>query len=191
MKAFQRSIALFAALTASVALTGCDSISSPQGVVQSAYKALMKNDVKKFPKFLSGEAKQEYGHLEGMIALQRVLLAYDTHQVGETTLLETVTGANGRPTLRKYSVQVVAKNDVETAFSPVMLAKVDCQIRYSMEHVGGTCGLAAPAHHGSHGGGGGGPVYSGPYHPGYGAGYCHPGHATLRQDVYCSITDIE
>ncbi|HTL12566.1 MAG TPA: hypothetical protein VL588_08775 [Bdellovibrionota bacterium] len=189
-----RSFGFALALAASVALSACDNTATPQGVVGAAAKALAKNDVKKFPKFLTGTAKEKYGDLEGMIALQKLLKPYTAHQVGETKLVATTSDDHGRPTLRNYTVQIVGKQGTDADLSQILVADVACTTDYRVEYDHGTCGPASVGYSGPMYGGNyvSGPGYY--YEPGVGGGFygpCGVPFAHTVESTYCLISDVE
>src|SRR5690606_7881583 len=103
-----KKIAIAMLAVAGLGLSGCYTTASPEGVVRSAAKALSKNDVKKFPKFLTGEAKLQYGNLQGMADLQSQLSKYSEAKLGAVDLVETDVDSAGKEVRRLYTVEVNA-----------------------------------------------------------------------------------
>jgi hypothetical protein len=135
----------------SMSLSGCYSTATPEAVLQSAFKALLKNDVKKFPKLLTGEAKAQYGTLKGMGDLQARLAPHGQLTLGDVTLESTEEFGDNVGARREYSVVVLAADG--PAFYPLLTATVSCDVSYRWPHTGGpeeepvqelvTCRIAA------------------------------------------------
>lgn len=178
---------------ACLGLSGCYTTASPEGVLRSAYKALMKNDVKKFPKFLTGEAKAQYSTLIGMGELQERLAAYAKVDVGSIELIHTVANDAGKDVSREYAAQVMGAEAEGSAFASVMTATVLCEVYYTYENASPGYPPSYPYPPASYGPAydpAYGPVYYGPYP--YSPYPHHPyTHVWEREHEDCRISKLD
>ena len=113
-----------------VALSGCNDYSSPQGVIGAAVSSLKKEKVKAFKRTLRGEALKQYGNLIGMAELLKILQEHE-FSIGKVTLLEERLNRIEDPVFRLFSVELIsqAKQGVgQQVRAPFSVATVECDV---------------------------------------------------------------
>jgi hypothetical protein len=112
-------------------LSGCNDLSSPKGVIGSAYQALKVNKLKTFKETLIGAALEQYGNPEGMLSLQSAIADKDLIS-GAETLTHFEKDFWGRTVEENYTVQILSKKtgDNMDAWGPFWVAKILCKSRY-------------------------------------------------------------
>ena len=119
-----------ALLGVSVAVSGCNDYSSPQGVIGSAVTSLKKEKVKAFKRTLRGEALKQYGNLLGMAELLKILQEHE-FSIGKVTLLEERLNRFKDPEFRLFSVELVSKakdGALQQGSGPFNTAMVECDV---------------------------------------------------------------
>ena len=67
---FWKTVSMLGVLIGLVGLTGCNTFSTPNGVLEIAASALQENNLEKFKETLTGDALNQYGNLNGMERLR-------------------------------------------------------------------------------------------------------------------------
>jgi hypothetical protein len=123
----------------SVGLTGCNDLSTPEGVLYRSWNALKKEKVRAFKRTIRGNAADQYGNLVGMGLLLGEIRDLE-FQVGESALVRTEQDRRGRDQLRVFEVEILARSRVGSdaalpevgtgTFMPFKTAEVECDIDY-------------------------------------------------------------
>ena len=110
--------------------SGCNDYSTPKTVIGSAQKALEKSQLKKFSKTLTGEAKERYGNLAGMVELQERFRGLDL-RIGSVQMIGVRTGFRGWDKFRAYTVDLQSRPKGQTGlYGHEMVITVGCDVSF-------------------------------------------------------------
>ncbi len=98
----------FAILCACVFFVGCPATNTPKGVANTAYNALIDNDLKAFTQTLRDNALGFYGNEKGICIIQRRLLGMEV-ELKEPEWLKTDFDTCGRELRKIYQADVLGK----------------------------------------------------------------------------------
>lgn len=132
-------------------LTGCKDYSSPKGVAETAYKAIVENDVKTFRSTLTDEMATQYGNEVEMSNLKETLLPFHDFSISKDKILDAdqtelricnpagwhyVRSVDVR---RTYETHIGGKNS-DGSVTQLFRLHVNCEIRYDrVNQRGGPC----------------------------------------------------
>ena len=123
---------------------GCNDVSTPEGVLGTAWNRLEKEKVRAFKRTLRGSAREQYGNLVAMGELLQEIRPLEL-SVGDVVLTETKKDQWQRDVRKNYEVQVLARQrpsdgvdptedvgaDRNTGtFAPFKTATVKCFLTY-------------------------------------------------------------
>ena len=125
---------LASTLVLCLSLTACNDLSSPEGVLGTAFRALQKEKVKTFKRTLRGDALEQYGSIVGMAEIINELQPLDV-KLGETQLVRTELDGAKFPTLRVFEVELLArqKSSQSADYSPFRTVAIECDVSYHYE----------------------------------------------------------
>ena len=104
-------------------LAACEDYSSAEGVLHTAGEALIQNDPSLFNRTLSNEALREFGNLDGMSRLQKLLLG-STPEIRNLKLLQTSSETRTADEIQTYGAEIIARG------ATVVDVQVQCLVRY-------------------------------------------------------------
>ncbi|HAR44190.1 MAG TPA: hypothetical protein DCS07_16420 [Bdellovibrionales bacterium] len=133
-------------------LTACNTYYTPKGVIKTAGKALMANDVKLFRSTLTADMAVQYGNASEMANLRSVIAPFEKFEISKESVLNSkqhvyrVCNSAGWHTIqevdvqRTSEVQISGKTDAGVS-KPLWIATVDCDIYYAetSRYKGGLC----------------------------------------------------
>ncbi len=116
-------------------VSSCGSFSSPNGVMELAYKAVVDDDLKSFVHALRDNALEKYGNEEGICTVQRRFLGMDS-KLDAAKLIHIEPDECGRAKQRTYSVEVLGQKtgDPGDSYHPIVHALVLCDVDYQPVH---------------------------------------------------------
>ncbi len=107
-----------------MAFSGCKTLSSPSGVLETALAALQENDLEAFSSTLYGSALAQYGSIQGMEQLRQRISGYKKFDLGTPIKLSSERLRHDQ-WLTTYSVEVFGLetgteriNRIGTAITP-------------------------------------------------------------------------
>ena len=146
-----RLIVIMVATFALLGLTGCKNYSSPKGVAQTAYKALMEDDVETFRSTLTQEMDAQYGNPTEMARLKEVLSPFQDFKFSKATILSSdqkdvrLCNPAGWHYVRSVDVRrtyetAISGKDSDGTLTPLFTIQANCKVEYNrVNQRGGPC----------------------------------------------------
>ncbi len=118
-----------------LALSSCHEFTSPQGVIGTAYQALLDDDLKLWRQSLRDPALAQEGSEAGMCTFQKRLLGQDIN-LKDPVFMHADDDLCGRPVQKTYHAEVWGKlmSDPHDIYKVIIQAEVMCDYEYFENH---------------------------------------------------------